>query len=240
MSFTDQKAFDVRCEWGTAGVEALAHCRTFIVIDVFSFSTCVAVAVERGATVLPYYYNDSSATAFAASHQALLAGPRGHTYSLSPRSFLQAPPGTRIVLPSRNGATISLAASRYGNVLAGCFRNRATVCARATALGGPFAVIPGGERWKHDSTLRPALEDLLAAGAMIAMLPGTRSPEAAAAASAFESMRHDLDSSLASCSSGRELAQSGFADDIPVAAALDTAQIAPELLHGMFTASSPS
>src|SRR5207247_1393665 len=100
MSFTDQQAFDVRCEWGQAGIEALADCRTFIVVDVLSFSTCVAIAAERGAVTLPYGWQDPSAAEFARRHQALLAGPRGEAYSLSPASLVTLPPGTRLVLPS--------------------------------------------------------------------------------------------------------------------------------------------
>ena len=61
MPFTNQEAFDVRCEWGPEGVAALADCRTFIVVDVLSFSTCVALAVERGAVVYPYRLRDGEA-----------------------------------------------------------------------------------------------------------------------------------------------------------------------------------
>jgi 2-phosphosulfolactate phosphatase len=46
-SVTDQSGFTVRCEWGPPGVQALAGCRTFIVIDVLSFTTCVSVAAAR-------------------------------------------------------------------------------------------------------------------------------------------------------------------------------------------------
>jgi 2-phosphosulfolactate phosphatase len=53
MGFTDQTPFQVRCEWGPAGVRALSDCRTFIIVDVLSFSTCVAVAAGRGAAVAP-------------------------------------------------------------------------------------------------------------------------------------------------------------------------------------------
>jgi len=198
-----------------------------------SFSTCVAIAAERGAVTLPYGWQDPSAAEFARRHQALLAGPRGEAYSLSPASLVTLPPGTRLVLPSQNGAALSLEAARRGTVLAGCLRNRSAVCARAAQLGGPFAVLPAGERWA-DGRLRPALEDLLGAGAIVAMLPGTRSPEAAAAATVFESFADRLPSALASCSSGRQLIESGYAADVEAAALLDTADVAPELVDGAY------
>src|SRR4029434_9834376 len=118
MPFTNQEAFDVRCEWGPEGVAALAGCRTFIVVDVLSFSTCVALAVERGDVVYPYRLGDEEAVDFANRHHAILAGPRGAGYSLSPGSLLSAPPGLRLVLPSPNGTAISLEAARRGHVLA--------------------------------------------------------------------------------------------------------------------------
>jgi 2-phosphosulfolactate phosphatase len=235
VAFTDQSSFDVRCEWGPRGVAALADCRTFIVVDVLSFCTCVAIAAERDVTILPYPAREAGAAAFAERYRALLAGPRGTRYSLSPSSVIVAPRGTRLVLPSPNGAAIALEARSHGHVLAGCLRNRSSVCARAAALGGPFGIIPAGELW-HDGTLRPALEDLLGAGAIGAMLRGTRSPEAAAAIAAFESVSNGLLDVLLSCSSGRELVERGFAEDVRLAAEIDADTVAPELVDAEFLA----
>jgi 2-phosphosulfolactate phosphatase len=233
VTFTDQGSFDVRCEWGPRGVAALADCRTFLIVDVLSFCTCVAMAAERGITILPYPARVAGAAEFAEHQRALLAGPRGAGYSLSPSSLTGAPPGTRLVLPSPNGAAISLEAGPHGHVLAGCLRNRSSVCARAAALGGPFGIIPAGEHW-DDGTLRPSLEDLLGAGAIGAMLPGTRSPEAAAAISIFESVSSRLLEALLSCSSGRELVERGFTEDVHLAAELDADGVAPELVDAEF------
>ncbi|MEX1230461.1 MAG: 2-phosphosulfolactate phosphatase [Planctomycetaceae bacterium] len=233
MPFTDQSAFDIRCEWGTDGVAALAGCRTFIVIDVLSFSTCVSVAASRNVAVFPYHYKDESAIAFAAAHDAVLAGKRGELYSLSPASLLNAPAGMRVVLPSPNGATICLEAGHRGHVLAGCFRNRRAVCERAMVLGGPFALIPAGERWS-EGTLRPSWEDLAGAGAIAALLPGTRSPETAAVIAVFESASSSLADTLRACSSGRELIEWGFADDVRLAGELDVDRHSPLLINGVF------
>jgi 2-phosphosulfolactate phosphatase len=236
MSFTDQTAFDVRCEWGPEAVAALAECRTFIVVDVLSFSTCVSVAAQRQVVVVPCRAKGADAAMVAERHRAVLAGQRGAGYSLSPASLMGAPAGLRLVLPSPNGAAVSLLAATRGRVLAGCLRNVSAVCARAAALGGPFGVIPAGERWQ-DGTLRPALEDLLGAGAIARLLPGRPSPEAGAAIAAFEAASRRLAETLASCSSGRELVERGFPEDVRLAAALDADTVAPELVEGCFAAS---
>jgi 2-phosphosulfolactate phosphatase len=228
MSVTAQAPYDVRCEWGAAGVAALADCRVFVVVDVLSFSSSVAVAAERGVEVIPHPWRSPDAAELARRHGALLAGARGAGPSLSPASLRELGAGTRLVLPSPNGAAVVLAAARHGAVLAGCLRNRAAVAARAAALGGPVAVIPAGERWP-DGSLRPALEDLLGAGAIIMMLPGTRSPEAEAAAQVFQAAAPRLAETLRACASGRELIEGGFPEDVELAAALDASDVAPLL-----------
>jgi 2-phosphosulfolactate phosphatase len=229
----DQRAFDVRCEWGTHGVEALRDCRTFIVIDVLSFSTCVAMCCERGIDVIPCVEGDPQAAELARAREAELAGRRGERYSLSPASLTALPSGGRIVLPSPNGAAVTLAAAAHGHVLAGSLRNRMATCARAVALRGPFALIPAGERWPGGS-LRPAFEDLVAAGAIAAMLPGTHSPETTAAIAAFARVAPDLHAALLACSSGDELVARGYAGDVELAAQLDVGVAAPELVDGAF------
>ena len=50
-----QAGFDVGCEWGLQGIEALAPTSdVVVVVDVLSFTTCVEVATANGATVLPH------------------------------------------------------------------------------------------------------------------------------------------------------------------------------------------
>jgi len=100
----------IACEWGEWGVRSLLTVAdVFIIVDVLSFSTCVDIAVSRGATVWPYPWKDGSARQFARAKGALLAGKRGDRYSLSPASLGDLPADSQLVLLSPNGATLSLA-----------------------------------------------------------------------------------------------------------------------------------
>jgi 2-phosphosulfolactate phosphatase len=235
MSFLDQRHAVSRCDWGVTGHDSLAPAAVVIVIDVLSFSTCIDIAVGRGVGILPYRWKDDSARAFAKANGAELAGSRGTSrYSLSPLSFHVAPVGLRCVLPSPNGAVLSLRASESGSVvLSGCLRNASAVAAAATRIGATFNVCPAGERWP-DGSLRFATEDWLAAGAILRLLPGPHSPEALAAVGAFEQASKGLGEALAGSSSGRELIEQGFDADVECAAQFDTSSLVPWLLNGMF------
>lgn len=232
MSAFEQTRFAVRCEWGEGGLRALAAKADIVVIvDVLSFSTSVDVAVSRGAVVLPYQFKDESAAGYADACRALLANPNRHASgpTLSPASLIDIPPGTRLVLPSPNGSSLAFhAASPETAVVIGCLRNCRAVAAWANAAGRSVAVIPAGERWP-DGTLRPAVEDLLGAGAIMHYLKGTRSPEAEFAARSFETLRPDLRRVLRDSLSGMELAERGFERDVDLAAELDVSTVVPVL-----------
>jgi 2-phosphosulfolactate phosphatase len=208
--------------------DALASADVTIVVDVFSFTTCVDVAAARGAAILPAPWNDGSAADLARVHQAELAGKRGRArYSLEPASYFDAPAGLRCVLPSPNGAQVTLAAARTAPVLlAGCLRNARAVADAAARLGETVNVIPAGERWP-DGSLRPALEDWLGAGAILSRLPGSHSPEAASAVAVFEQHRRHLVETLDHCGSGREQHGRGHDRDKLVAGDLDVSICVP-------------
>ena len=234
--FFDQQEFDIRCEWGTQGVTALAPISdVVIIVDVLSFSTSVDIAVRQGAAVFPYRWADDSAAEFAASIKAELADPKRTKgrYSLSPASLMSIPRGTQIVLPSPNGATLTLAA-RPTPVLAGCLRNARAVAAAAKKYGTRIAVIPAGERWKDDHSLRPSFEDLIGAGAVISHLTGRCSPEALGAVAAFRETSSELDRYMRQCSSGKELIERGYSEDVRLASQLDASDAAPTLIDDAF------
>ena len=263
-----QRSDDVRFDWGRAGLDATAPgCATVVVVDVLRFTSAVSVATARGATVLPYGWERDDAASYAASHQAELAGRTRDGWSLSPADLQRAPASLRLVLPSPNGSALAFAAQTVAPsavVVAGALRN-ASVVGGFVASRLPVAVIAAGEHWA-DGTLRPALEDLLGAGAVLAAVLAARrgkrqrrgaqggdrseatleaerrsgdrllSPEALAAIGAFESCRDLLRDALERSVSGRELAARGWADDIVVAAALDADAVVPTLDGGAFVA----
>lgn len=225
--------FDVRCEWGAEGLHGLAPSDVIVIVDVLSFSTSVDVAVSQGASVLPLPTGHSSPATYAEEQHAQLAVRRKESgVSLSPSSLVKIEPGTRLVLPSPNGSRLSFEARTTGSyVIAGSLRNALAVAEWANSHGNSVAVIPAGERWENGS-MRPALEDLLGAGAIVSCIQGTKSPEARAAAAAFQSAKKYLKETLESCSSGRELIERGFYGDVELASELDASSSVP-LLDGV-------
>lgn len=235
-----QSGFDVRFDWGPRGLEAAGvGADVAVVVDVLSFSTAVDVAVGRGAIVHPFAHRDAGARAFAESLGALVVVSRkdvspDHPLSLSPVSLRALPHGCTLVMPSPNGSAASVAAKDMGvTLLAGCLRNATAVARAARARGRTILVLAAGERWP-DGSLRPALEDLLGAGAILSALRGSFSPEAAVAAESFspENVRSLIEASA----SGRELIARGFREDVEVATAYDESELVPLLVDGAFRA----
>ena len=235
----DQSEYDVRCEWGEEGLSRLAPVSdVVIIVDVLSFSTAVDIAVSRGALVYPYCWQDSSVDEFARSAGAEVARKQNERgYSLSPASLENLPPGTRLVLPSPNGSHLSwLADGRL--TMAGCLRNCYAVAEAAEANGKQVAVIPAGERW-DSGRLRPCLEDLAGAGAIISRLRGTRSPEADVAVAVFERVRATLTESVLACASGKEKAARGEQKDVRLATDLNASRSVPVLVDGAYRDAAP-
>lgn len=225
---------EVRFGWGLHGLRDVADgARVVVIVDVLSFSTTVAVATARGAEVWATDWDPVAAAEAARLHGAQLAGRRrevdpDHPYSLSPASVVAIEAGTRLVLPSPNGARLcDDARSASGVVMVGSLRNRTATAAAAAAIGPPVAVVAAGERWP-DGSLRPAFEDLMGAGAVVDRLVAAHglapSVDARAAAAAFGAA--DLPAELAMCASGRELAAAGFPEDVALAGELDASRVA--------------
>ncbi len=234
----DQHGFRGQLEWGQAGVRLLAgHADLVVVVDVLSFSTAVSVAVERGAAVVPYRFRDGTAMDHARSIGATFASPnRGAPGpTLSPASLAALAPDETLLLPSPNGATCSLLAAEAGAmVVAGSLRDAGAVGRFAASRGWTTAVIAAGETWP-DGGLRPAVEDFIGAGAILAAFePSALSPEARAAVAAFRDVRDDLAVAIGASASGRELVDDGFERDLPIAAELDATDLVPVLVDGAF------
>lgn len=229
----------IRCEWGREGIEALrSQVSVFVIVDVLSFSTAVDIAVGRGASIYPFPLGDhAAATAAAEKLGATAAAPKraaGGQFSLSPASLRHLNPGDRLLLPSPNGSRLSMACGDTP-VLAGCLRNAKAVAAKARELAGQgdIGLIPAGERWPGD-TLRPAIEDLIGAGAVIDALDGEMTAEARVARDAWRSARGDLEALIRDCRSGRELIERGFAIDVDLALEREISAAAPLLREGAY------
>jgi 2-phosphosulfolactate phosphatase len=211
----DQSDFDIHLEWGNLGVAELSKTsRVYIIVDVLSFSTCVEIVTSRGGYIIPYQRRDESAIQFAESWDAELATSDRSLdqHSLSPASLLDFPAGKRLVLPSPNGTTLTL---QTGSVptTAGCFRNAKSVAEYAQRFKKGISVITAGERW-NDGSLRPCFEDWLGAGAILAHMSGSFSPEALAALAAYQSLADQLASLVKGTGSGKELIEKGFERDV--------------------------
>lgn len=229
-----QERYGLRFQWGPLAAATLAE-GVCVVVDVLRFTTAVEAAVTRGVAVYPYRWRDATAAAFAASVQAFLADRRDPAgLSLSPSSLAGLASGTSVVLPSPNGSACAVVASQAGaQVVAGCLRNAAAVGAWADRADGPVTVVACGEKWP-DGSLRPALEDLLGAGAILAAMTGNPAPEARAARAAFRDAADDLPEVLSQCASGRELTGKGRQADIAYAAQLNVSTTVPVLTGGAF------
>ena len=230
-----QAEFDIRCEWGEKGVAALAPLTDAVIfVDVISFSTAVTIATSRGAMVYPFKGTAEESLEFARSVNAELADKRRRgKSSLSPASLMALPRGARLVLPSPNGSALSLSTGDTPT-FAGCLRSAKAVAVAASLCGPRIAVIPCGERWWEDISLRPAFEDWIGAGAIISHLGGTLSPEAGAALAAFRSSEDALLTRLKQCSSGKELISKGFEADIELIGQLDVENVAGRLVDGVY------
>ena len=230
-----------------------------------SFTTAVVAAVEHGVAIAPWPWGDPrGAAALAERLGGVVAGRRGEPGpSLSPTSFtgreafdeLDGP----VVLPSPNGG--ALAASLAGRgvvVLAGALRNRTAVAEHILALQEErgertiVAIVAAGERTNAaersdaeagagaDEPIRFAIEDQLAAGAIVDALVGLgidhTSPEAAVACAAFEGLRHAATHLIGASGSAVELVEQGYRADVRFATERDVSQVVPELRDGVFRA----
>ena len=236
-----QAGATVRFEWGAAGArDVTSGCAAVVVVDVLSFTTTAAIAASFATEVLPCV-SDEDASRLAASTGAQLAVPRheadaDHPWSLSPASITGAVPGGRLVLPSPNGSAISAELRVSGMpVLAACLRNAGAVASWLVDrdLGrprAPVAVIAAGERWA-DGSLRPAIEDLFAAGLVLDELVragGNASAETSAAvASVLGLPPARLADLVRASTSGTELRVAGYAEDVEIAVAIGTDDVVP-------------
>lgn len=244
----------VRLEWGPTGAVAVAGgADIVVVVDVLSFTTTLSIAARRGTRVLPFPWKDERAAAYAEANGATLAVGRFEALhledpppSLSPAQLLTSRYVDRLVLPSPNGSTICAAVRDAGTgatVVGASLRNRGAVARwllPRLAEGATLALVSSGERWPDD-TLRPAVEDLWGAGAVLDLvLPDAEasvSAEARVAVAAWRAVAERVTDALRTCASGRELVDAGFGADVTAAAEVDADDVVPVLTDDGFVAS---
>src|SRR3546814_13702355 len=120
---------------------------------------------------------------------------------------------------------------RDRTAFAGSLRNASAVAAAAQdaaaeSIRKRIAVIAAGEHWPGGN-LRPAIEDLLGAGAIIERLQGRPSPEARAARAAYRELTDEIPAVLRGCPPGQALAAAGFPGDVELAPQGDAGPPAP-------------
>lgn len=246
-----QPGWAIRFDWGLSGATAIAQgAAVVVVVDVLSFTTALSVAIDEGVEVFPFRFRDASAAAFAATRGAVLAVGRreagSNGVSLSPLSVRDAArtgplvTARKLVLPSPNGSAISRQLAESGALVVGaCLRNAKAVAGWIAdgAVSGPVAVVAAGERWPGDQ-LRPAVEDLWGAGAVVDALMaagvGPASPEAQAAAAAYRALGRTVNKALAACASGQELIADGYGNEIALAAQENVSTRVPVLTGESF------
>lgn len=231
-------------EWGPVGAKLAAQRGdAVVVVDVLSFSTTLTVAAERGMDTWVYSQPElrrlGGAEAVARSLRATSTVSRQRAgaddLSLSAAALLAAPPMRTALFTSLNGAYAVSVSAAARHLAIGSLRNRSAVARLAGSWLAESAdlrltVVACGERWSSvsgEEGLRPALEDLLGAGAIVeALLAGgvSASPEARTAVASFASF--DL-ADFPRLVSARELVATGFAADVPHAGAVDVTTRVP-------------
>ncbi len=246
QDFQSQDPYSCKLDWGTPGtVRAASRGNIIVLVDTLSFSTTTIHAVSLGARIYPCAKSgDARDLASAIDGEVAVRReevPAMGQYSLSPHTFDNIRGGEKVVLPSLNGATCSKYSTSAPRILAGALVNASAVAAEVSRLiaesGRGVTIIACGEREREPESggdLRVAIEDYLAAGAIISMIGAGKSPEARVCEAAFVGNAANLDELLRESVSGRELRAEGFGDDVVFATNLDEIPVVPILRAGAF------
>jgi 2-phosphosulfolactate phosphatase len=232
--------------WGAVAAGALvtdAGCSLVALVDVLSFSTTAVIGASRGIAVVPAA--PGSGPGLAAERGSLVAsrmrtGSTEAPWSLSPARMLSAPRVAEVVLESPNGAAIAASLVESGGldlvIAAVCLRNLSAAARwlgeSATIPGRKLdvAVVAAGERWP-DGSLRPGVEDLAVAAALLGRLPAfgleLEAEASATARLAAAASDDDLAAAVRASASAAELERRGDAQDVDLAATVDADSCVP-------------
>ncbi|WP_281884850.1 2-phosphosulfolactate phosphatase [Agromyces rhizosphaerae] len=236
----DQTTYQVRLEWGGAGVGAVAaHADVVVLVDAVQFTTAVVVAAERGIAVAPWW-GDGAAERAAELGAELVARPSTAALAAEPA----AGDDRVVVLPTINGSRLAhLLADSPARVIAASLRNRTAVARHIHAYQEErgartsVAIIAAGEQWP-DGSLRVSVEDQLTAGAVVDALMELgidhTSPEAAVASAAYTGLGRAAHHLISATGSARELTADGRRADVAFATKADVTDLVPVLQGGVF------
>lgn len=245
-TFFNQAPFQCRLDWGLRGMKEAAKRKDIIIlVDVLSFSSIVTTAIHYGAYVYPFEKN-SDPNRFRRIVGAELIysradGSRTGRPSFSLNSLNKSISNKRFVLPSTNGSTCAKLCGKVPALLIGCFLNAKEVAKVAKKIQvktkSNITVIACGERWRKNKEkdsrdeLRPCIEDYLGAGAILSFLRGSKSPESIVCLNAFNGSKSKLRALIYESSSGRELRQLGFNEDVHYCSKLNYLRDVPILVQ---------
>ncbi len=206
-----------------------------VVIDVLRFTTCVAAALQAGATSLVPCATVEEAR-MGRLPGDLLAGERdslpiaGFDLGNSPRDFQPSTVrGRRIRTTTTNGTRAVQAA---GAGLCVALVNRAAVVRRLARTRGAVLLVCAGNQGRFGA------DDWLVAGAVVAGLRAEgatlEADDAAQASEAwFEACQHGLAGALARTDHGRGLLAQGLEEDLQICSGLDVWDVVPTFADGV-------
>lgn len=235
-----------RChlEWGLPGMRRAARRQDIIVVvDILSFSSAAATAIENNGIVYPCpMTTDVAVLAKSIDGEAAVARrdvPARGRFSLSPPTFKNIEAGQQVVVASPNGAACADSARDGSAVFIGSFLNGEAVAGEISKLldnsNKMVTVIACGEREKDSGPsdcFRPAIEDYLGAGSIISALDCSLSPEAEVCRQTFGQCHTSLNDILWDCESGLELREMGFGADIRFCSRMNIYKSVPVLCDG--------
>ena len=219
-----------------------------VVIDVLRATTVIGHALAHGAERILPAGSVEQALEFRTQLEpgtALLCGERGgyrvpgFDLGNSPLEYVpQVVQDKTLILASTNGSVMLARCGSARRVLVASFNTLGAVAARMTEEGGDWTIVCSGK------VGRACLEDLACAGRLAERLnvrPDLSGSDIegdglAVALAVYESFGDDLKTALLNTAHGRYLHSIGFADDLEVCAAIDSLDVAPELVQGRIVA----
>lgn len=203
----DQSAYQVRLDWGIAGLARITPADVVIVVDVLRFSSTVTAALDRG-------------EAFALDEAA-------HAVSLNGAVVAGAADAGAVVLLGclRNAAAVAAAVLAVQTERGERTSIAVIACGERDPRDAAAPPRVAVEDQLGAGAVIAALGDLGI---------DHSSPDAAVAGEGFRALRGALRHLLSASGSGRELAERGLSGDVAAAAELDASAVVPTLRDGVF------